>query len=104
MPTFKGLLSIGVDDLSNTLVISSPTFLFDDVIKIVESLDEAAAPTMTTVRVLQMDKGVSAEHIQDVLSNVLKGGSSRGRSPSRPPSSNRPGPPGSNGSSHDSHR
>jgi type II secretory pathway component GspD/PulD (secretin) len=101
MPRFKGLLSIGVDDLSNTLVISSPTFLFDDVIKIIEALDEAAAPTTTTVRVLQMGQGVSAQHVQQVLSNVLGGKSSRGKSPPRPPGSEQPGPPKSNGPKRD---
>ena len=87
MPTFKGLLSIGVDDLSNTLVISAPMFLFDDVLKIVESLDEAAEPTTTTVRVMQMGQGVSAGHVQQVLSNVLGGKSSRGKSPPGPQAS-----------------
>ena len=104
MPTFKGLLSIGVDDLSNTLVISSPMFLFDDVIEIVEALDEAAAPTMPTVRVLQMGQSVSAEHVQQVLSNVLGGKSSRGKSPPRPEGPGQPGPPNSNGPAHPMHR
>ena len=93
MPTFKGLLSIGVDDLSNTLVISAPMFLFDDVVEIIEALDEAAEPTMPTVRVLQMGEGVSAEHVQQVLSNVLGGKSSRGKSPPRPQGPRPPGPP-----------
>ncbi len=97
MPTFKGLLSIGVDDLSNTLVISAPMFLFDDVLKIVESLDEAAEPTTTTVRVMQMGQGVSAGHVQQVLSNVLGGKSSRGKSPPGPQAPQPPGPPNSNG-------
>ncbi len=31
MPKFKGQLSIGVDELSNSLVISAPAYLFDQV-------------------------------------------------------------------------
>ena len=102
MPTFKGLLSIGVDDLSNTLVISAPMFLFEDVVEIIESLDEKAAPTTPTIRVLQVGEGVSAAHVQQVLSNVLGGRSSRGRSPPRPQGPQQPGPPSSH--SHDSSR
>ena len=97
MPTFKGLLSIGVDDLSNSLVISSPMYLIDDVLKIVEALDEAAGPTMPTVRVLQMGNGVSAAHVQEVLSGILGGKSSRSKPAARPQGPEQPGPSNSNG-------
>ena len=39
---FKGLLSIGIDKDSNTLVISASTSLMDDVGELIESLDMAA--------------------------------------------------------------
>ena len=97
MPTFKGLLSIGVDDLSNTLVISAPMFLIDDVLEIVAALDEAAAPTVSTVRVLQMGQGVSAAHVQQVLSNVLGSKSTRGKQPAKPKAPERPALPQSRG-------
>jgi type II secretory pathway component GspD/PulD (secretin) len=85
MPSFKGLLSIGVDDLSNTLVVSAPAFLMDDLTKIIDGLDEAAESTVTTVRVMQMGRGVSAAGIQEALSSVL-GGSSGSRKPvDKPP-------------------
>ena len=100
MPTFKGLLSIGVDDLSNTLVISSPMFLIDDVLKIVEALDEAAAPTMPTVRAMQIGEGVSAAQVQEVLSKILGGKSSRSKPAAGPQGPERPGPSNSNGQGH----
>ncbi len=99
MPSFKGLLSIGVDDISNTLVLSCPGYFFDDLLKIVEDLDEAASPTKPTVRVLQMDQGVSARHMQSLLSGVLSGKSSRGKPPApKPEGQPRPGGPPGGGS------
>lgn len=51
---FKGLLSIGVDDLSNTLVVSAQDNILNNVSQMIESLDEAARPT-SRVEVLQVD-------------------------------------------------
>jgi type II secretory pathway component GspD/PulD (secretin) len=75
-PKFKGLLSVGIDDLSNTLVVSAPAYLFDHVAKLIKALDEAAAPT-STVRVVRVGPSVSAERVQEILADVLgEGGSS----------------------------
>ena len=41
-PRFKGLLSIGVDETSNSLLVSAPAFLFDHVSKMIIELDKAA--------------------------------------------------------------
>jgi hypothetical protein len=75
VPRFKGLLSIGVDDASNTLVVSAPGFLFDPVRKMIMALDEAAAPE-TAVRVVKVGEGISAERLQTVLESVLGAGAS----------------------------
>jgi hypothetical protein len=57
----------------------------DDLTKIIDGLDEAAESTVTTVRVMQMGRGVSAAGIQEALSSVL-GGSSGSRKPvDKPP-------------------
>ena len=67
---FKGLLSIGVDGLSNTLVISSTGSLMDIIGELVESLDEAAESS-STVRVLQVDSSVDLKLIQERLNKSL---------------------------------
>lgn len=67
---FKGLLSIGVDGTSNTLVISSTASLMEIIGELVESLDEAAE-TSSTVRVLQVDSSVDLKLIQERLNKSL---------------------------------
>ena len=97
-PRWKGQLSIGVDELSNSLIISAPTYLFDDVKTKITALDEAARP-VSTVRVMKIDGRLSAAGLQAKLSEIMGGGSGRrppsGRSssPSRPPAGP-PRPPG----------
>ncbi len=70
MPRWKGYLSIGVDEVANTLVVSAPEFLFRDVEKIIQQLDEAAKPA-DTVHVLQAVRGVSAARLQEALGKVM---------------------------------
>jgi type II secretory pathway component GspD/PulD (secretin) len=69
-PKFKGLLSIGVDDLSNSLVVSAPVFLFDQVVQMIKELDEAAAPS-STIKVVKLGAGVSSDKTRAVLSALL---------------------------------
>src|SRR3972149_3113270 len=69
-PKFKGLLSIGVDDLSNSVVVSAPNFLFEQVVKMIKELDQAAAPT-STIKVVKLGQGVSGLRAQQVLSGLL---------------------------------
>jgi len=88
-PKFKGYLSIGIDELSNTLIVSAPEFLFRDIAKIVEELDEAAKPT-DTVQVRQLGRGVSASVVQETLSKVLAEAASGGK-PSGKPEGEKPG-------------
>ena len=70
-PRFKGLLSIGINELSNTLIVSAPTHLLDDVSELIEQLDEAARPTTETVYVLKVQPGVDVSQMQEKLSRVL---------------------------------
>ena len=74
MPKFKGLLSIGIDETSNSLAISAPAYLFDPVSKMIKDLDEAAAAN-NTVRMVKVAPGMSAAHLQEVLEGVLNPGS-----------------------------
>ena len=76
---FKGLLSIGVDGLSNTLVISSTASLMEIISELILSLDEAAEKS-SAVRVLKVDSSVDLKMIQERLNKSL-GVSSDGNQP-----------------------
>jgi type II secretory pathway component GspD/PulD (secretin) len=90
-PKYKGLLSIGVDDLSNTLVISAPVYFFDRVCRLIQDLDNAASDN--AVRVVKVGPGISAVRLQELLDNVLNSGASRGSSTAKRPSKKPPTPP-----------
>ncbi|WP_460166589.1 secretin N-terminal domain-containing protein [Thermostilla marina] len=81
MPRFKGLLSLGVDEESNSLIVSAPSFLMEDIEKMIEELDRAAEPLAPTVEVIQLGDSVSAENVRRSLGRILgtSGGSSSGR-------------------------
>jgi type II secretory pathway component GspD/PulD (secretin) len=52
-PKFKGLLSMGVDEVSNSVMVSAPAYLFEHVTRMIKQLDEAAAPDYT-VRIVRV--------------------------------------------------
>jgi type II secretory pathway component GspD/PulD (secretin) len=84
-PTYKGLLSIGVDEISNTVIVSAPAYLLEDVAKMVKELDEAAKPVIDSVTVLKVNPGLSAEEVQAAVDKVFGNGTSsanRQRKPS----------------------
>jgi type II secretory pathway component GspD/PulD (secretin) len=90
-PKFKGLLSIGLLNSSNTLVVSAaPASLFDRVARMINDLDEAASDN--TVRVVKVGRGISAARLQDVLDSVLNEGSSKGSAAAKRSSRKRPEP------------
>ncbi len=87
-PRFKGLLSIGVDDLSNTLLVSAPVYLMNDIRKLIQELDQAAEPVQETVEVIQLGRGISAESVRRSLGDLLgAGGGGKGK-----PGESKPGP------------
>jgi type II secretory pathway component GspD/PulD (secretin) len=54
LPKFKGLLSIGIDETSNTLVVSAPQFLLTPVTNMIKKLDESTKPAEPVVQVISM--------------------------------------------------
>lgn len=72
-PTFKGLLSIGVDDYSNSLILSAPSFLFEDISRLIEELDRAAEPMYTTTEVVRLNHGASAAQVHEALNRAYGG-------------------------------
>jgi type II secretory pathway component GspD/PulD (secretin) len=67
---FKGLLSMGVDDRSNTLIVSAPKDLMSIITQIADELDRAAGESRGVVQVLNL--GVSSTAVQQILSGVGK--------------------------------
>ena len=90
LPRWKGYLSIGIDQLSNSLVVSAPEFLFVEIEDIISQLDEAARPT-DAVQAVQIGKGMSVAGLKEVLDKMLNQKSSRGGGGGQTP--NRPGGP-----------
>ena len=68
---FKGLLSMGIDDSSNTLIVSSSGSLMDTIGEMIESLDEAANSS-SVVQVLHVDETVDLGLIQERLRELMK--------------------------------
>lgn len=88
-PRFKGLLSVGVDETSNCLVVSAPVYLMNDLRELITQLDRNAEPNSTTVEVVRLKNGVSAEYLRRGLGNILSGSTSPvagqgGKEPSPP--------------------
>ena len=95
---FKGLLSIGIDDSSNTLIVSSAGTLMDTISEMIESLDKAA-DSSSVVQVIKVDKSVDLSLIQERLRELMKTAQPQpGQQPGQPgvpmPGQPMPGVPG----------
>ena len=96
---FKGLLSMGIDESSNTLIVSSSGSLMDTIGEMIESLDEAANSS-SVVQVLHVDKSIDLGLIQERLRDLMKvptGPEQPGQQPNQPPGQQpgqQPGVPG----------
>jgi type II secretory pathway component GspD/PulD (secretin) len=94
-PRFQGLLSLGVDKVSNTLIVSAPPYLMKEVSKLIKELDEAAMPS-EAVSVVKLGPGVSSQKIQEAVSRAMGNGGT-GRPGSGRPGMGQPGQPGEQG-------
>jgi type II secretory pathway component GspD/PulD (secretin) len=69
---FKGKLSVGIDDLSNTLVVSTEgENLMNNVASMIESLDLAAKPALTRVEVMQVKGTMTSADVRKALARAL---------------------------------
>ena len=69
---FKGLLSVGVDEVSNTIIISAPEGMLENVAELIERLEKAARPT-NTVQVVQINsRQVNSAELQKRLAKIFK--------------------------------
>lgn len=67
IPRFKGMLSVGIDVRSNSLAISAPQILLDDVLEMVDKLDLAAKPTRPVVRIRKLSQPGAVAQIQQAF-------------------------------------
>lgn len=67
---FKGLVSLGVDDISNTIIVSAPESLLENIEQLIEQLDRAAQPT-NSVQVVKLDGKINSSDLQKRLSKIL---------------------------------
>ena len=95
--SFKGKLSIGVDSVSNTLLVSTEgQNLMENVSKMIEALDEAAKP-VSEVEVVTLRGNVNAERVRKVLAGMLGEKAvqpGQGPAANQPPGGPQPGQPG----------
>lgn len=81
---FEGVLSIGVDQVSNTLIVSARAEVLKDIRDTVETLDNAARPN-TEIRVHRvrglLPAGQLQKMLKDSMSNPWPGGKPRQASP-----------------------
>lgn len=90
---FKGALSIGVDELSNTLIVSAGGGLLENVEDTIRALDEAALATVPRLKVFQLGRNIDAGEVQQRLSKLIV----KPQQPQQKPGQNhRQPPPGQN--------
>ncbi len=80
---FKGLLSIGVDESSNTLIVSSTASLMETIGEMIEQLDDAAMSS-SVVEVIKMDPTVDVELLQEKLNKILNPETKAANGPGNP--------------------
>lgn len=87
---FDGALSLGADDVSGVLIVSAQKVIFNDIVKMVEELDEQAAPR-TTVQVYHTNGNISPKSLQETVNRAV-GSAWLGQRPEQLP--NQKGPNG----------
>ena len=81
---FKGLLSVGIDESSNILIVSATEGLLMNVGQIIDALDEAAKPN-ASMRVVQLDSRVNPKLLQQKLHSILgPKPAAQGKQPNQP--------------------
>jgi hypothetical protein len=67
---FKGLVSLGVDDVSNTVIVSAPESLLLNIAELVDQLDQAARPT-NSIHAIKLGSGINSAELQKQLAKIL---------------------------------
>jgi type II secretory pathway component GspD/PulD (secretin) len=67
IPKFKGLLSVGIEENSNSVVVSAPAYLIDDVLQLIRNVDRTASDhEAKVVRV----NGIGVEQLRSVFAQM----------------------------------
>lgn len=90
---FKGALSIGVDEVSNSLIISSTESLLANIRMMVQTLDRAAVPKTPRLQVLSIDRNIPVDVVQEKLAKLLKEQKKPRQQPPQPPQNGQPNQP-----------
>jgi hypothetical protein len=69
---FKGAISLGVDELSNTITVSTTEALMESITRMVDELDQAARPVQPKMQVIHMNRSVHVGDVQEKLAKMLK--------------------------------
>ncbi|MBC8354862.1 MAG: hypothetical protein H8E66_23030 [Planctomycetes bacterium] len=89
--SFKGKLSIGIDQISNVLLVSAEGEPLMNAVKtMVETLDEAAKP-VASVSVVKLGGNLNAEKVRAVLSGLLGDKQAAAQAPGQNPQPNAQG-------------
>ncbi|QDU87585.1 Bacterial type II/III secretion system short domain protein [Pirellulimonas nuda] len=67
---FQGALSVGVDEISNVIIVSAQEELFDGIVDMIQLLDSEAKPN-NAVQVRQISGAVQPESLQKALADAL---------------------------------
>jgi type II secretory pathway component GspD/PulD (secretin) len=68
-PEYQGLLSVGVDVEDNTLVLSAPAYLMEEVLELVKLVDTSADDK--TVKVVPIKSAAARESLQEALGRMF---------------------------------
>lgn len=92
--SFKGKLSVGVDPVTNTLLVSTAgQTLMDNVSKMIQALDEAAKPVFD-VQTITLKGNLNAERVRQVLADILGEKAVQPGTANQPPGGPQAGQPG----------
>jgi len=87
---FSGALSMGIDDSTNTLVVSCATQnMMLNVQQLIKELDKSAVPAAQSFTVLQINRSIDANNLTKKLSDILKKPTAT-QTPGQQPGQNQP--------------
>jgi type II secretory pathway component GspD/PulD (secretin) len=87
VPRFKGLLSVGVDERTNGLVLSAPQGVLNEIVAMVKELDAAARSTRPVITLLRVKGAGTAAFVQQAVA-PKKEQTAGGQQPATPGAAN----------------
>jgi len=91
IPRFKGMLSVGIDERANGIVVSAPAAVLSEVLAMVKQLDADAKPTRGVIRVRKLGRSDIARLLKEAVAPK------KTDTPALTPAANPNAPPNVNG-------